>query len=107
MPLAHGQKIVTDDNYEKYDEFYMKDHISKILKANVVGPEDNDFNDKLNEDIIPTNMDFDHHKSDMMGFDMPAITGVNPEDMGPKTTFGSKEFPNRKKPVNKKDKNDE
>ena len=32
----------------------------------------------------------------MMGFDMPAVTGVNPEDMGPKVTFGSQEFPNRK-----------
>lgn len=96
MKLANGQKIVVDDNYEKYDEMYMKEHIAQILKSNVVGPEDNDFNDKLDEQIIPTNMDFDHHKSDMMGFDMPAITGVNPEDMGPKVTFGSQEFPNRK-----------
>ena len=96
MKLANGQKIVVDDNYEKYDETYMKNHIANILKANVVGPEDNDFDDKLNEQIIPTNTDFDKHKSDMMGFDMPAVTGVNPEDMGPKVTFGSQEFPNRK-----------
>ncbi len=103
MKLANGQKIVVDDNYEKYDELYMKDHIAKILQANVVGPEDNDFNDKLNEQIIPTNTDFDHHQSDYMGFDMPAITGVNPEDMGPKVTFASEQFPNRKR-INKKDK---
>jgi hypothetical protein len=104
MKLANGQKIVTDDNYEKYDETYVKDHIAKILQSNVVGPEDNDFDDKLNEAPIPTNTDFDKHKSDMMGFDMPAITGVNPEDMGPQVTFGSKEFPNRKKPNNKPNK---
>jgi intein/homing endonuclease len=104
MKLANGQKIVVDDNYEKYDEIYMKDHIAKILESNVVGPEDNDFDDKLNEDIIPTNMDFDKHKSEMMGFDNKAITGVNTEDMGPKVTFGSQEFPNRKKPDDTKDK---
>ncbi len=100
MKIANGQKIVIDDNYEKYDELYMKNHIAKILEANVVGPEDNDFNDKLNEQPIPTNMDFDHHQSDYMGFDQPAITGVNPEDMGPKVTFGSQAFPNRKKTDN-------
>ena len=100
MKIANGQKIVIDDNYEKYDELYMKNHIAKILEANVVGPEDNDFNDKLNEQPIPTNMDFDHHQSDYMGFDQPAITGVNPEDMGPKVTFGSQAFPNRKKADN-------
>jgi hypothetical protein len=38
---------------------------------------------------------------------MPAITGVNPEDMGPQVTFGSKEFPNRKKPNNKLNKDNE
>ncbi len=103
MKLANGQKIVVDDNYEKYDEMYMKDHIAKILEANVVGPEDNDFNDKLNEDPIPTNMDFDHHQSNNDGFDAPAITGVNPADMGPKVTFGSEQFPNRRRP-NRKDK---
>lgn len=96
MKLANGQKIVVDDNYEKYDETYMKNHIAKILESNVVGPDDDEFNDKLKEDIIPTNMDFGHHKSEMMGFDNKAITGVNPEDMGPQVTFGSKEFPNRK-----------
>ncbi len=101
MKLANGQKIVVDNNYEKYDELYMKDHIAKILEANVVGPEDNDFNDKLNEQPIPTNMDFDHHHSDYMGFDQPAITGVSPEDMSPRVTFGSQTFPNRKKTDNK------
>ena len=103
MKLANGQKIVVNDDYEKYDEMYMKDHIAKILESNVDNSKDDDFNDKLNEDIIPTNMDFDHHKSDMMGFDAPAITGVNPEDMGPKVTFGSQAFPNRKNPKNDKD----
>jgi intein/homing endonuclease len=104
MKLANGQKIVVDDNYEKYDELYMKDHIAKILESNVVGPEDDDFNDKLNEAIIPTPpTDFSHHSGDYMGFDNPATTGVNPEDMGPKVTFGSKEFPNRKRPKNIRD----
>ncbi len=102
MKLANGQQVVVDSNYESYDEMYMKDHIAKILESNVDSSEDDSFDDRLNEQTIPTRMDFGEHHTDMMGFDAPAIVGVPTEDMGPKVTFGSKEFPNRKSaPENK------
>lgn len=104
MKLANGQQVVVDNNYEQYDQMYMKDHIAKILESNVDNSEDNSFDDRLNEQTIPTRMDFGEHHPGMMGFDAPAIVGVPTEDMGPKVTFGSKEFPNRKDLDNEEDK---
>ncbi len=103
MKLANGQRVVVDNEYEKYDEVYMKDHIAKILESNVDSSEDDSFDDRLNEQIIPTRMDFGEHHPGMMGFDERAIVGVPTEDMGPKVTFGAVEFPNRKNLNNNKD----